>query len=474
MTSPLTHVNRGLLRLRSSMTPGQRQTAALAFVLAAGVLVAGSPLRVVDTAIGPPAEGPAAAAPPAAAAVASTGAPTGTSAPDQAVATAPFPPPVAATLTVAAGPVGAETPTAANTAPATWPGLRVVALVRAGDSTVPGRDDATIAGAFLRHAGVAATVVDEAGDGARLCSTVESAGTVVIASVGVDPALRGCLIAAGETLVDYDQIGDQPPSAQLAGQVVSTGRGIGPSLVDAGRWGIRAGAIGRRVGVVSVTSAQAAVAAVLPQLHAAGVNVVRTAFLSDTTPPDVVAIRAAVLDFAHAGVATVMFSAPVAVQDQWVAEAAVVSPGARYLVADGFDAVTDESYPPVFDGAIAYTTVRGPWAARVAGTTPTQAACQSAWEAAAHTSTMLPGTETTEVYAWCEEAGMVASALRTTGQLGPFSSDLRAARVASPLTSDLAPLGGAGFGPAEDAVVVWSSSCTCWTQRTGFAPRPDP
>jgi hypothetical protein len=166
----------------------------------------------------------------------------------------------------------------------------------------------------------------------------------------------------------------------------------------------------------------------------------------------------------------VVFAAPVAYQTAWVAQASALPQTTKYVVTDAFDSITNEAYPATFDGTVAYTSVRGPWYTRTSGTTPDQQECQATWQAAAVPPTTLAGTELFEVYSWCQTAKLMASALSSPR---PPAEVLRTLTQASPLTSDLGPLDGGGWGPGSDAVVIWSASCACWNQSRAFAPRPN-
>ena len=166
-----------------------------------------------------------------------------------------------------------------------------------------------------------------------------------------------------------------------------------------------------------------------------------------------------------------MLAAPVAVQDRWVAQAAVLVPGLHYVVADAFDAIANEAYPATFDGAVAHTSLRVPWFSRAHGQTPEQGACLQTWQATVTPPQTLSTDETLDVFVWCEEVKVIGAALATPG---PFGGALRSVRVSSPATSDLGPLPPTGWGPAQDAVLAWRSSCACWQEKSPFADRRSP
>ena len=451
-------VEAAVSRLRASLTPGQRQSAVILLALAVVVMAFGPPkgaARVIAAPVTPPRARPPAAAPaaaPPAAAVAR---------PAAAVPLAsPAPTPVIDTSESAF----ASTPSAGPAAPA------VVALVRSGDTPLPGRDDASIAAVFLGHAGFPVTTVTYDPADATRCEKATSAGRIVLSSAGVDSAMRDCMVRAGVTYIAYDQLGDVPPASAGAGQVLSTSRGMAASLIDTALWG-RAGALSGAVGVVSTQSAKSSIAPAVGVVKGLGVKVVDEAYLDDSvTVPVPHDVAVAALDFFSKGVSTVVFAAPVAFQTAWVAQATALPQTTKYVVSDAFDAVTNETYPATFDGAVAYTSVRGQWSTRTGGATPDQQACQTTWQTDAVPPTTLAGTETFEVYSWCQTAKLVAAALSSSTAPGDV---FRTLTQTSPLTADLAPLDAGGWGPASDAVLVWSASCACWNQSHAFAPRPN-
>jgi hypothetical protein len=357
-----------------------------------------------------------------------------------------------------AAPVGAAAP-ATDAAPPSF-----VALVRAGDNAVPGRDDAAVAKVFLAHAGFPVVTLPIPAASPGFCATVAATGNVVLAGRGLDPVLRDCLVRAGETIVAFDGLGDKPPAG--GGQVLSTRRGLLDNLVDLGRWGSGAGTLRGRVGLVIDDTARDTAGAVAAAYQSLGLNVVATAVVNgDATNSSVTdGVRA----FAGKGVEVAVLAAPVAVQDRWVAQAGALIPGLRYVVSDAFDAVANETYPASFDGALAYTSLRVPWFARAHGQTPEGTTCLQAWLSTVTPSSTLSTDETVDVLAWCEEVRLVAAAL---GAPAPFSQAVRGLPLASPLTSDLGPLAAGGWGPTQDAVLTWRSSCACWQEKAPFSDR---
>ena len=354
--------------------------------------------------------------------------------------------------------------------------LAVLAVLVSADpsypSSAPGRDDATMARAFLARSGLTATVVADDPGNAGMCRQLSGQADVVVAGAGgVRPALRDCLVGAGRVVVAFDPLGDLGPAPSAPGQVVSTRRGLVDSVTDLGAWGVRSGALAGRVGVVSEVSADRDVDAAAARLAAQGVDVVERAYVHDDPQTASQDVSQGVLAFQSAGVGTVLFAAPVSVQRQWVAQTGVVAPGTRYVVSDAFDGIVDESYPVTFDGALAHTSLRVPWFQRDHGTTAAQSRCDQVWEANAVPPAYLSAAETVDAYAWCQGFDLLAAGVRDGAPAGSVGPTLRAERISSPLTSDLGPLGGGGYGPTADAVVVWRSSCSCWSEREPFAPR---
>jgi hypothetical protein len=457
----LATANRGLLAVRDDLTPGQRWTASLCMVLVLLVLRFGLPQGLVTGDLS--GAGVTGARPSAVSSPNSPSAPGGAPAGAQLGGLYQAPPlgaPPGGGLGDQAAPFG-PTGAAAVEAPPSF-----VALVRAGDNTVPGRDDASVAKAFLAHGGFPVVTLSIPAADPAFCSKVTAAGNVVLAGGGLDPVLRDCLVRAGETVVAYDGLGDKPPAG--GGQVLSTRRGLLDSLVDLGRWGASgsAGALRGRVGLVIDDTARDTAGAVATAYKSLGVNLAATAVVtSDATDSSV---TDGVRSFAAKGVEVAVLATPVAVQNRWVAQAGALIPGLRYVVSDAFDAVANETYPATFDGALTYTSLRVPWFARAHGQTPDGTACLQAWQSTVTPAATLSNDETIDVLAWCEEVHLVVAALAAPGS---FSQAARALPLASPLTSDLGPLPAGGWGPRQNAVLAWSSSCACWQEKAPFSER---
>ena len=408
-----------LLALRDRLTPGQRWTAALALGLVVLVLVFGMPTRVVVVPASPASAGPVAegVAAPAAAPASRSPSPSVLSSPIGALPAAP-PLPVDGDAGFAPPAAGAE----ADAPPAPF-GVGVVL----GPGGLPGRGDAEMAATFV---GPSTVLTD--------CASAASV-TVVLAARPLAGPLAECLVSAGVTVVSPDPLGSTSDTR------LSTRRGAAAALADVAP--LTAG----RVGVVLGASLEAVLRPALARLT----GVVATAVVRDP----VADVAAGVQAFVAARVQTVVFAVPVDVQRRWVGQHQLLGAPGRWLVADVYDAVADEAYPPLFDGALAVTSSRLPWYARDHGETAEQRACRLRWEAAAAPG-VLPG-ELPMVLAWCQ-LGTIVAAART----GPVARS----RIPSPVTSTLGPAGGT-WGPTEDAVLVWRADCACWKERTPFRVR---
>jgi len=453
----LRSVDGAMLALRNQMTPGQRWTAALAMTLSVLVLLFGLPRHVI---VLPGAEGAAVAG----ATSGGTGGSSTAGAPPALGGTsvAPGPPSLDAALADVLPPVPGLPGATLASAPA--PPV-FVALARVGDRPEPGHDDTSIAKTFLARAGVTAAVLPLGGAAPDVCRAAIGAGNVVLAATDLGAALRDCLVHAGATVLAFEGGGDQPP-AGASGQVLSTRRGVVDSLVDLGRWGARSGDLGGKVGLVVDQTAGDAAPTVAAAYRAAGIDVAATAIVS--SDPSSSSVSDGVRDFASRGVQVAVLAAPVATQDRWVAAAVALAPGLRHVVSDAFDGVTNETYPPSFDGAVAHTSVRIPWFARAHGQTPEQTGCLQAWQATATPSAALSADEQVDVFAWCEEVSLASTLARAP--VG-FADAVRATTAPSPLTSALGPLPDGHWGPTQDAVLVWRASCVCWQEKQPFTDR---
>lgn len=333
---------------------------------------------------------------------------------------------------------------------------------------MPGHDESSIANVFIGRAGVAnVTTITLDPAVPDLCARVLTAGKLVLAGEALPVTLRSCLIQGGATVIAFDADGDAPPTAG-GGQVLSTRRGLEESLIDLGRWGKASGALAGKVGVIGARSSAFATDAAIVRMRSMGIKVVSAVYLDGSSPTEV---PDSVRDFVSNGVDVVLFAAPMDTQRRWVAQASVLGRPFTYVVSDAHDAIKDETYPAVFDGTLAHTSLRVPWYTRSHAETIVQSTCRTTWEAATVPPRTLSTSELISVFIWCQHANLVLAATRATEQGMAFGTALRSIILESPLTSDLGPTVGGGYGPTQDAVLVWRASCSCWMESRPFADR---
>lgn len=447
-----------LHRLRESLTPGQRWTAGLALALAVVVLRFGAPVQTTFvsplTRAAPPSE--VAGAPDA-----------GTTTADEVEGRAGFagpppPPPSGVAAQVSArddSSTGADR-AGSNGEQAVVGIPKVVALVRTGEDAPPGRDDRSMAEAFLAHSTFAATVVEydpEEVDGSAVCA--EQAGAdVVLASLGLPVGLRDCLLDQGARVVSYDE-----RSSGVEGGV-STRRAVSDVLVDLARWGAAKGVLRGTVGLAASEDLRGQVALALPDMRRAGVDPV-VHYLGDAG-----GVADGVQAFAGEGVETTVFALPAARQREWVTLDRLLNRDVDYVVADAAAAVVEGGYPPLFDGALAYTSLVYPWHEE----TPEQEECRERWEGAGG---RVPGTmELFRAFTWCQHVSLVGEVVgQVRDDQVSLAEAFSAVELTSPLTTALGPLADGGFGPRIDHVLTWDASCACWADPVPAADRsPSP
>ncbi len=355
-----------------------------------------------------------------------------------------------------------------------------VALVRSGDSSVPGRDDAAVAQVFLEEASFDAEVVElgeEGADTEGLCEEVAGAGDAVLAGVTLPEDLRDCLIDAGLTIVAHDAAGDIVPASEDDGELISTRRRDRESLVDLSRWALAEDVFGDRTGVVGSRAFEDEVRAAISRMRQNGASIRASVFVADDDAQASQDVANGISEFSEKNIDTVLFAARPSHQRQWLAaETFVRQASVSYLVSDLGGAIVDESYPASFDGARAHTSLRTPWFERDEGETAVQQGCRETWEEAAPPGGTTDNAELARVYTWCQLTTLVVEPALVRLSTGiSFPEAVRAEEVVSPLTSDLGPLADEGFGPTEDAVLVWDATCGCWTSTREFsdAARPE-
>ena len=466
MTSPAARLrdiveraDRSLLALRDMLTPGQRWTGFILVVLALAVILVGAPDRTVLR------RGSAAASVPAASDGRSSGSGVNADASPRPAADLAASPDVfgsggsdADLRLPVGGAVGGDTSTTSDGGTASGP-LRVTALLPDAGATGAG-SEASVAETFLAGApfdiAARASVAD-----ADACASLGGDRTLVLGPEAVPAPLLSCIVRSGATVLAFDAGGTRPG-------VLSTRRAEAQSLLVLASWSSRTdGVLDGPVGIAGAVRDRAWIEAVVPALRAEGLNVRSTAFV-DTADE----VTSAVRRFVGEGVRDVVLAAPAQIRQQWAAQHALLDRQAKFVVADAHDGVGRETYAPTFDGAVALTTLKPPWHARAHGETDQQRRCRERWEASAPARRLAAGDETRWVYAWCQHVALVETVLQEANRRSGSIADLvRPMRMASPLTADLGPTGDEGWGPDADAVVVWRSSCGCWTEQEPFGPR---
>lgn len=433
---------RGAADSLAELTPGQRWTVSLMLGLAVIVLALGLPTatRLVlpatpSSAAEAPGDGETQAVPTA-------GAPS--------LLTAPIVAPVADSpgRTVGAPQPAIEATDTSGPIPASAV-LKVVAFVDPAVG-VGDRTDEAMARRFLATAGVSAVIVPIS-DAAATCAAAGDADLVI--SGGSLPAeLVSCLHGAGATTLSFDDSAPLGPDAVA----VSSRRGVARSLFDTADRA-RSKLTGK-LGLVADERFKALLEPLLPAARSKGLDISTITWLGPGSPPASVA-----LDLAGAGVSGVLFATTTQNQSTIGSQLRTLSPSAKLAVLDAADSVTLAFYPPVFDGAIAVTSVQLPWHP---GAVPQRAACRATWEAAQTPPVIVDGAELLRALTWCQHAAMADAAARRLdrGVLRAVTGQM----VASPITSRLAALPDGGFGPTLITEATWSAQCACWTSSAAF------
>ncbi len=425
-----------------AMTSGQRWTAGLMFGLALAVLAFGLPTAtrsVVPAAAGEletPAVDPSDVAPPTAA------------------------PPLTDTLVrpprqPSSAPTVAEPSVPADASPAppttvAMVAVKVVALVEPATG-VGDRTDEAMARRFLEAAGVTATYVP-LGEAVATCDAVQEA-TLVVAGGPLPADLRRCLNDAGIMSLSFDDDGSLGPVAHA----VSTRRGAARSLFDtAAQSGL---SLDGDLGLAADERLRPTIEPLLPAVRAAGLDITAVEWLPPGEPP-----ASAAVALVGAGVEGVLLATSVGNQSTIASQLRTFSPSVRLGVLDAADAVLVGSYPPVFDGAVAVTSVQHPWHA---GAEAARAACRETWESAQTPPAVLSAGELTRALTWCQHAAMIGAA--QTRSSDGFAPALLGLEVDSPITAPLGLLRDGGFGPSMVTVATWSAQCGCWASTAPFA-----
>ena len=435
-------------------TPGQYWTSGLALLVAIPILLFGMPPKtaVVEASAEPPApSAPPPALPPTdpgtdAEILSGPAPPARGAAPRPTLPSAPAPGPV----------LGGGSGNGANpgSQPVTLPGI--VLLSQSGTGP-PGHSDRDIAEALAASSPYSFQLLEaDLGDDVA-CQQAGAPETLVVTSFGMSATLRDCLLAAGASVLGYDDNGSiirgQGPVA------LSTAHGAGRALLDLAAWAVPERASGETVGLVASEGLRDTLEPVLPAAAAAGFPVAETAWLAADLADDA-AVTDAVLAFSVAGVDTLVFAAPAELQRRWLARSSLLLAGARHLVLGVADSIVDESYPPSFDGAAAVTVVNFPWIGRTPqGLSDEQAACQATWEAAA--GVVLSDAELGRAMAWCQHLDITEQVIAGVAAGETLREALLAVATDALVTSPVA-WHEQGWGPTATHLLRWTATCGCW------------
>ena len=426
------------------LTPGQRWTTGLMIGLALLVLGFGLPsaTRTVFPAAASEAAGPT------------------SSSPDR--ATAPEPPSFTDTLVrpLLTGPVDVAGPVDPPDTPVTPPASTLVSVAALYDPAVGfgDRTDEAMARRFLATAGLQATFVP-IDDTDAACAALKGS-TLAIAGGPLPDEIRTCLRLLGIYSLSFDD--DVPLGAvdDLAHDTtVTTRRGVARSLLDTAA--VASTQLTGSLGLVADQRLRGSVEPLLPAARAAGLDITTVVWLPAGEPP-----ASAALTLAGAGVLGVLFATSTQNQSTIGSQLRTLAPTAKLAVLDAADSITSSSYPPVFDGAIAVTSIQLPWHP---GAEEQRAACRATWESAQTPPAILGGAELLRALTWCQHSAMASSVAQRALALG-LRAALLGLEVTSPITSPLGGLRDGGYGPTTVTSVTWGASCACWSSTMPFEP----
>jgi hypothetical protein len=336
-------------------------------------------------------------------------------------------------------------------------GVSIVALydpaVGVGDRT-----DEAMARRFLATAGVTATFVPIDNTDAA-CAAVKGAA-LAVAGGPLPEAVRTCLRLSGIYSLSFD---DDAPLGAIADTAqdtaLTTRRGAARSLFDTAA--VASTQLTGSLGLVADQRLRGSVESLLPAVRVAGLNITTVVWLPAGDPP-----ASAALTLARAGVSGVVFATSTQNQSTIGSQLRTLAPSTKLVVLDAADSITSGTYPPVFDGAIAVTSVQLPWAP---GAAEQRAACRSTWEGAQTPPVILGDAELLRALTWCQHAAMASTVTERAATLG-IRGALFGLEVTSPITSPLAMLRDGGYGPTTVTQVTWGASCLCWSSTTPFKP----
>lgn len=336
-------------------------------------------------------------------------------------------------------------------------GVSIVALydpaVGVGDRT-----DEAMARRFLATAGVTATFVP-IDDTDAACAAVKGA-TLAVAGGPLPEAVRTCLRLSGIYSLSFDD--DAPLGAiddTAHDTALTTRRGAARSLFDTAA--VASTQLTGSLGLVADQRLRGSVESLLPAVRAAGLNITTVVWLPAGDPP-----ASAALTLAGAGVSGVVFATSTQNQSTIGSQLRILAPSTKLVVLDAADSMTSSAYPPVFDGAVAVTSVQLPWSP---GAAEQRAACRSTWEGAQTPPVILGDAELLRALTWCQHAAMASTVTERVATLG-LRGALFGLKVTSPITSPLGMLRDGGYGPTTVTQVTWGASCSCWSSTAPFKP----
>lgn len=320
------------------------------------------------------------------------------------------------------------------------------------------RNDEAMAKRFLATAGLQAAYVP-IDDTDAACAAVKGA-TLALAGGPLPDAMRTCLRASGIYSLSFDDDVQLGVVDDLAHDTtLTTRRGVARSLFDTAA--VASSQLTGPLGLVADQRLRGSVESLLPEVRAAGLDITTVVWLPAGEPPASVA-----LTLAGAGVSGVVFATSTQNQSTIGSQLRTLAPSTKLVVLDAADSITSSTYPPVFDGAVAVTSVQLPWDP---GAEEQRAACRATWEGAQTPPAILGDAELLRALTWCQHAAMLSTVTERAATLG-LRSALLGLEVTSPITSPLGLLRGRGYGPTTVTQVIWGVSCRCWSSTTPFKP----
>lgn len=314
------------------------------------------------------------------------------------------------------------------------------------------RTDEAMARRFLATASVPATFVP-IGEPAATCDAVKGA-TLVVGGGALPAEIRACLHRAGIMSLSFDD----DAALGAVGTAVSSRRGSARSLLDTAS--LASGQLTGHVGLVADERFRETLSDLVPVVRDAGLDITSVVWLAAGDPSANVA-----LSLAGQGLSAVLFATSTQNQSTIGSQLRTLAPSTRLVVLDAADSITASSYPPLFDGALAVTSIQSPWHP---GAEAQRATCRSAWEADQTPPTVLDNGELLRALTWCQHAAMAAAAAERSATVGVRSAVL-ALEVLSPVTSPLGILRDGGFGPTQITLATWAATCGCWSTTAPFA-----